>query len=128
MPKPEPFGYFRAEPFGWTDCAETDEGSMALYDQAAVDSLERERDELALIIATDTGTESAVADLQRQLVAVTAERDNFASHGHRLALELECLLMDTKDLPTVSKWWGSGMSALTNWQNLFPYDGPRIGE
>ena len=75
MPKPEPFGYFRAEPFGWTDCAETDEGAMALYDQAAVDALERERDELALIIATDTGTESAVADLQRQLVAVTAERD-----------------------------------------------------
>ena len=47
MPKPEPFGYFRVEPFvGWTDCSETDEGAMALYDQAAVDSLERERDEL----------------------------------------------------------------------------------
>lgn len=27
----EPFGYFRAEPFGWTDCAETDEGAIALY-------------------------------------------------------------------------------------------------
>ena len=76
MPKPEPFGYFRAEPFvGWTDCSEADDGAMALYDQAAVDALERERDELALIIATDTGTESAVADLQRQLVAVTAELD-----------------------------------------------------
>lgn len=82
MPKPEPFGYFRAEPFGWTDCSETDDGAMALYDQAAVDALERERDDLALIIATDTGTESAVADLQRQLVAVTAERDEL-----RFALE-----------------------------------------
>ena len=30
-PQPEPFGYFRAEPFGWTDCAETDEGAKALY-------------------------------------------------------------------------------------------------
>ena len=29
----EPFGYFRAEPFGWTDCAETDEGAVALYEQ-----------------------------------------------------------------------------------------------
>ncbi len=31
MEKQEPFGYFRAEPFGWTDCAETDEGALALY-------------------------------------------------------------------------------------------------
>lgn len=30
----EPFGYFRAEPFGWTDCAETDEGAKALYEAA----------------------------------------------------------------------------------------------
>ena len=28
----EPFGYFRAEPFGWTDCAPTDEGAKALYE------------------------------------------------------------------------------------------------
>ena len=30
-PEPEPFGYFKAEPFGWTDCSETDEGAIALY-------------------------------------------------------------------------------------------------
>lgn len=30
--KPEPFGYFKAEPFGWRDCAETDEGAIALYE------------------------------------------------------------------------------------------------
>jgi hypothetical protein len=29
----EPFGYFRAEPFGWTDCAETDDGAVALYER-----------------------------------------------------------------------------------------------
>ena len=29
----EPFGYFKAEPFGWTDCAETDEGAIALYER-----------------------------------------------------------------------------------------------
>ncbi len=28
----EPFGYFKAEPFGWRDCAETDEGAIALYE------------------------------------------------------------------------------------------------
>ena len=31
QPEQEPFGYFKAEPFGWTDCAETDEGAVALY-------------------------------------------------------------------------------------------------
>jgi hypothetical protein len=31
----EPFGYFRVEPFGWTDCAETDEGAIALYERPA---------------------------------------------------------------------------------------------
>ena len=31
----EPFGYFRAEPFGWTECAETDEGAIALYERPA---------------------------------------------------------------------------------------------
>ena len=29
----EPFGYFKAEPFGWTDCAETDDGAVALYER-----------------------------------------------------------------------------------------------
>jgi hypothetical protein len=29
----EPFGYFRAEPCGWTDCSETDEGAKPLYEK-----------------------------------------------------------------------------------------------
>lgn len=33
QPVGEPFGYFKAEPFGWTDCAETDEGAVALYER-----------------------------------------------------------------------------------------------
>lgn len=35
----EPFGYFRAEPFGWTDCADDADGAVPLYDQAAIDAL-----------------------------------------------------------------------------------------
>jgi hypothetical protein len=35
-PVQEPFGYFKAEPFGWTDCAETDEGTVALYQHLPV--------------------------------------------------------------------------------------------
>lgn len=38
-PMPEPFGYFRPEPFGWTDCAETDEGAQPLFDVQAVHGL-----------------------------------------------------------------------------------------
>ena len=34
----EPFGYFRAEPMGWTDCAATDEGAIALYERPAASS------------------------------------------------------------------------------------------
>ena len=43
--KPEPFGYFKAEPFGWRDCAETDEGAIALYEapQPQADALDTER-------------------------------------------------------------------------------------
>ena len=41
----EPFGYFKAEPFGWRDCAETDEGAIALYEapQPQADALDAER-------------------------------------------------------------------------------------
>ncbi len=31
----EPFGYFRAEPFGWTDCGPDDDGAKALYEWPA---------------------------------------------------------------------------------------------
>ena len=33
----EPFGYFRPEPFGWTNCDPTDEGAIALYEHPAAD-------------------------------------------------------------------------------------------
>lgn len=31
----EPFGYFRVDALGWTDCAATDEGAIALYERPA---------------------------------------------------------------------------------------------
>ncbi len=54
--------------------------------------------------------------------------DTLDAAGHRLALELECLLLDTKDLPTVCRWWDTGMVALEEWRRLFPYNGPRLGD
>lgn len=38
----EPFGYFRAEPFGWTDCEECDEGAMPLFDGAVIMDLQKQ--------------------------------------------------------------------------------------
>jgi hypothetical protein len=55
-------------------------------------------------------------------------REDLEAAGHRLALELECLLMDTKDLPTVSRWWDTGMRAMEEWHRMFPYNGPRLGD
>jgi len=48
------------------------------------------------------------------------ERDTAWAQAHRLALELECLLLDTKDNAVVSKWWDSGMEALGEYQELQP--------
>lgn len=42
------------------------------------------------------------------------------AQAHRLALELECMLLDTKDNAIVSKWWESGMEALDEYQQLKP--------
>lgn len=41
--------------------------------------------------------------------------DDLLAICHRLALELECLLLDTKDLAPVSRWWDSAMAALDGW-------------
>jgi hypothetical protein len=65
----EPFGYFRAEPFGWTDCSETDEGAVPLYDQAVVDDLRESdavRDRLAALLSdTAIALKGEEAELQR---------------------------------------------------------------
>ena len=44
----EPFGYFKAEHFGWRDCAETDEGAIALYEapQPQADARDEESEKL----------------------------------------------------------------------------------
>lgn len=47
-----------------------------------------------------------------RFIQAEADAQNAWQNAKRLALELECLLMDTKDLPTVSKWWASAHEAL----------------
>lgn len=69
-------------------------------------------------------------DANKKLGAFAREKDarnaDIESAGHRLAMELECLLLDTKDLAIVSRWWDTGMEALTEWQALHEYNGPRL--
>ena len=40
----EPFGHFRAEPFGWTDCAKDAEGAIALYEHPAAPAVPQGND------------------------------------------------------------------------------------
>ena len=41
---------------------------------------------------------------------------DFFTPGARLALELECLLMDTRNDAAQSRWWDSAHEALEQWR------------
>ena len=67
--------------------------------------------------------------IQPQAAATIAEQTDSAetawSIAGRLALELECLLLDTKDTAIVSKWWGTAHEALEDYRlvrNAAPCD------
>lgn len=51
-------------------------------------------------------------------------RDIFPA-AHRLALELECLLLGTEDTAAVSKWWDSAHEALEQWREFCREDAER---
>ena len=96
----EPFGYFRAEPFGWTDCAETDEGAVALYDQETVNELLKHCDVLAELVAFQRDArlgalkELAIVERQRdELLAACLK--TLSENGH-LADGDNCTLIDIK--------------------------------
>lgn len=88
----------------------------------------------ALAIASARGCKVEEVRIKHAVLSVVGAPEiqdreaDLESAGHRLALELECLLMDTKDLPTVSRWWETGMDALASWQALHEYKGPRLGD
>ena len=87
QPEQEPYGYFKPEPFGWTDCAETDEGAIPLYEkpppvclfqvqQAAIDLAKKNKQLLAAITKTveknlhlADGDDCTLIDLVRVLEA-----------------------------------------------------------
>ena len=57
-------------------------------------------------------------DLMVRETAAEERASDVEAAGHRLALELECLLLDCKDMAIVSKWFDSGMEALAAWRAL----------
>ena len=61
-----------------------------------------------------------IVKLRAELAALKTENATAWAQAHRLALELECLLLDTMDNAIVSKWWDPGMAALDEYQQLKP--------
>lgn len=61
-PLGEPFGYFRALPFGWEQCGEHDDGAVALYTRPASGVPEGWRNVIAGTLKTDPWDSARVAD------------------------------------------------------------------
>ena len=62
-----------------------------------------------------------ILNQQQRIEELERERDTAWAQAHRLALELECLIMDTKDNAVVSKWWDSAFEAIEEYQSLKPW-------
>ena len=56
-------------------------------------------------------------DTREKLAQTQMERDDWIANAHRLALELNCILMST-DLPAATKWWDSAHEALELHQTM----------
>ena len=80
----------------------------------------RMRSQQAMADAALTDATDTIIKLRSELAALKTENETAWAQAHRLALELECLLLDTKDNAIVSKWWDSGMAALNEYQELQP--------
>ena len=71
----EPFGHFRVEPFGWTDCAKDDEGAIALYERPqevgltdeALDNLIEDLSEWSRHVVEDTAHQTLEAHVREVL-------------------------------------------------------------
>ena len=64
VPQDEPFGYFRVDALGWSDCAATDEGAIALYERPAAPAVPQGepcgREVLAQVFSLCEDTENMV--------------------------------------------------------------------
>ena len=70
----EPFGHFRAEPFGWTDCAKDDEGAIALYEHPM----------------TNPWRDAVIEQLESWHIYVPAIHDNSPRLAIKALVNMEC--------------------------------------
>lgn len=93
----EPFGYFRALPFGWEQCAESDEGAIALYEHPPASQEQGVLDQpqalprlciddshMASLIEAAIQGHASTRDAMRWLVRQLAT--DTAHHGHHTKL------------------------------------------
>ena len=52
-----------------------------------------------------------------ELERLRAENEALRSMAHRLALDLECLLLST-DNPAATKWWAEAHATLESWRAM----------
>ena len=69
-----PFGHFRAEPFGWTDCAATDDGAIALYEHPM----------------TNPWRDAVIEQLESWHIYVPAIHDNSPRLAIKALVNMEC--------------------------------------
>lgn len=65
-------------------------------------------------IAVET-TCSRDENSRENLAKLKQEIQDLESLGHRLALDLECLILAT-DLPASTRWWSESMESLEAWR------------
>ena len=83
VPAQEPFGYFKAEPFGWRDCAETDEGAIALYEAPQAQAEARDAERYRWLVQPDVALQKC--RLARRALAGVA--DLWGENGYGFAVE-----------------------------------------
>ena len=78
-----------------------------------VERLTRERDEKILL---NNQLADYLGEAEEQLAA--AQKSDAYPQAHRLALELECLLLSCTDTAATAKWWDSAHEALEQWREF----------
>lgn len=73
----EPFGFFKATPFGWEDCAETDEDSVALYEASDLEAARREEREACASLCDEWNT----AMMDKIAAAIRARKNKEATEN-----------------------------------------------
>lgn len=124
----EPFGYFRANPFGWEDCAETESDAVPLYERSSIDKLEYQlsaaRREADSRLAERDGYKIQLAHVrdeletrQQQFDGAIGQRDaarHEAAEAKGLNASVDKLINDVIQLLTMRGDWAKAVEMLLN--------------